>query len=65
MTLIHLVKTFARTWVLTESKEGPEPNFSILCLAIPRLAKKFRGRKVKIASAIPKCAVSEIAIKLM
>ena len=41
MILIHFKKIFARVWTLIGLKEGSEPKFSILCLAIPRLAKIF------------------------
>ena len=45
-------------WALMGLKEGSELNFSILCLAIPRFAKKFFG-KVKIVFDRPKCVLSE------
>ena len=62
MILIHL-NFFARVWALIGPTKGSKPNFSIPCLAIPR-REKIWG-KVKIVLDRSKCALLEIAIKLM
>ena len=47
MILIHFKRFFARALALIRPKEGSELNFSIICLAMPRLVKNF-GEKQKL-----------------